>query len=218
MLRREGRMVNHKRVERIYQEEGLTLAKRRRKKRRSKVRVPRPVPQYVNQQWSMDFVMDSFLDGRRFRLLPVVDEATRESLAIEVDVSLPSDRVVEVLERVAAGRGLPEAINVDNGPEFAGRRLDQWAYERKVVLQFIEPGKPIQNAVIESFNGRLRDECLNENVFLDLEDARRKIERWRIDYNRRRPHGALGNLTPTEYAARLYVANNDRNTKLQMAR
>jgi putative transposase len=132
----------------------------------------------------------------------VLDEWSRESLAIEVDVSLTGERVKRVLERLTGARGLPMVIQTDNGPEFTGRVLDQWAYESGVKLQFIEPGKPIQNAFIESFNSRLREECLNEHVFVSLDDARRKIERWRIEYHRERPHSSLGHLTPEEFAAK----------------
>ena len=131
-----------------------------------------------------------------------IDEWSRESLAIEVDVSLTGERVTRVLERLSSGRGLPAVIQTDNGPEFTGRVLDQWAYERGVKLQFIEPGKPIQNAFIESFNSRLREECLNEHVFVSLDDARSKIEKWRIEYNRERPHSSLGHLTPEEFAGK----------------
>jgi putative transposase len=166
------------------------------------VRVVRQAPAAANQAWALDFVHDRLLDGRGFRALAVIDEWSRESLAIEVDLSLTGERVKRVLERLGSGRGLPAVIQSDNGPEFTGRVLDQWAYERGVKLQFIEPGKPIQNAFIESFNSRLREECLNEHVFLSLDDARGKIERWRTEYNRERPHSSLGNLTPEEFAAK----------------
>ena len=156
----------------------------------------------ANQAWALDFVHDRLLDGRGFRALAVIDEWSRESLAIEVDVALTGERVKRVLDRLSSGRGLPAVIQSDNGPEFTGRVLDQWAYERGVKLQFIEPGKPIQNAFIESFNSRLREECLNEHVFVSLDDARSKIERWRIEYNRERPHSSLGHLTPEEFAAK----------------
>ena len=180
MIRREGWRVNHKRVERLYREEGLSLRRRRRRKRLSHLRVVRQAPVAANQAWALDFVHDRLLDGRGFRALAVIDEWSRESLAIEVDVSLTGERVKRVLERLGSGRGLPAVIQSDNGPEFTGRVLDQWAYERGAKLQFIEPGKPIQNAFIESFNSRLREECLNEHVFVSLDDARSKIERWRI--------------------------------------
>jgi putative transposase len=201
VLRREGWRVNHKRVERLYREEGLSLRRRRRRKRLSHLRVVRQAPVAANQAWALDFVHDRLMDGRGFRALTVIDEWSRESLAIEVDVSLTGERVKRVLERLSDGRGLPAIIQTDNGPEFTGRVLDQWAFERGVKLQFIEPGKPIQNAFIESFNSRLRAECLNEHVFVSLSDARTKIEQWRIEYNRERPHSSLGHLTPEEFAA-----------------
>jgi putative transposase len=202
MIRREGWRVNHKRVERLYREEGLSLRRRRRRKRLSHLRVTRPRPAAANQAWALDFVHDSLMSGRRFRALTVIDEWSRESLAIEVDVSLTGERVARVLDRLASGRGVPALLQSDNGPEFTGRVLDQWAYDNQVRLQFIEPGKPIQNAFIESFNSRLREECLNEHVFVSLADARNKIEKWRIEYNRERPHSSLGHLTPEEFATR----------------
>ncbi len=201
IIRREGWRVNHKRIERMYREEGLSLRRRRRRKRRSHLRVVRPRSAAANQAWALDFVHDSLMSGRRFRALAVIDEWSRESLAIEVDVSLTGERVTRVLDRLGVERGLPTLIQSDNGPEFTGRVLDQWAYDNQVRLQFIEPGKPIQNAFIESFNSRLREECLNEHVFVSLDDARRKIEQWRIQYNRERPHSSLGYLTPEEFAA-----------------
>lgn len=152
----------------------------------------------ANQTWAVDFIHDSLFNGRRFRAFAVLDQWSRESLAIEVDVSLTGERVTRVLERLRGERGLPLVIQADNGPELRGRILDQWAYEHGVKLQFIAPGKSIQNACIESFNARLREECFNEHVFLSLDDARSKIERWRIAYNRERPHSSFGNLTPEE--------------------
>ena len=201
MLRREGWRANHKRVERLYREEGLSLRRRRRRKRLSHLRVARERPVAANQTWAVDFIHDSLISGRHFRAFAVLDQWSRESLAIEVDLSLTGERVTRVLERLRTTRGLPLVIQADNGPELRGRALDQWAYEHGVRLQFIEPGKPIQNAHIESFNARLREECLNEHVFVSLDDARRKIETWRIQYNRERPHSSLGNLTPEEFAA-----------------
>ncbi len=155
----------------------------------------------ANQTWAVDFIHDSLISGRHFRAFAVLDQWSRESLAIEVDVSLTGERVTMVMERLRTTRGLPIVIQADNGPELRGRALDQWAYEHDVRLQFIEPGKPIQNAHIESFNARLREECLNEQVFVSLDDARGKIEKWRIEYNRERPHSGLDNLTPEEFAA-----------------
>jgi putative transposase len=158
------------------------------------------VPSQVNERWSIDFMSDTLADGRTFRTLNVVDDFTREAIAIEVGRSIPGARVVRVLERIAKGRGLPRSIVLDNGPEFTSRVLDQWAYGAGVELRFIQPGKPVQNAFVESFNGKFRDECLNQNWFLSLADAIQSIAAWRLDYNRHRPHSALGNLTPEEFA------------------
>lgn len=200
LLKREGLVVNHKRTERIYREEGLALRRKRRRKGATGVRVVIPSAQRPNEHWSMDFVSDSIVTGRRFRALIVVDNYSRECPVIEVDTSLGGARVVNVLERLSDTRGLPEVITVDNGPEFVGRALDEWAYRRGVKLNFIRPGKPIENAFAESFNGRLRDECLNTNWFINLKEAREIIENWREDYNQVRPHSSLNNLTPAEYA------------------
>lgn len=200
LLKREGLVINHKRTERLYREEGLALRRKRKRKGATGVRVVSPAAERPNQHWSMDFVMDSIVTGRRFRALTIVDDYTRECPAIEVDTSLGGARVVQVLERIVEARGLPEIITVDNGPEFIGKALDAWAYRRGVRLNFISPGKPIENAYIESFNGRFRDECLNTNWFLSLKQAREVIEAWREDYNRVRPHSSLNNQTPTEYA------------------
>ena len=201
MLRREKWMVNHKRVYRLYREEGLAMRQRKGKRFRAKARVPLALPTRANQMWTMDFTRDSLASGRKFRTLNLMDGYTREALWIEVDTSLPGLRVVQVLERVAQERGLPEAIQVDNGPEFISRVVDQWAYANGVVLHFIDPGKPVQNAFIESFNGKFRDECLNQSWYTSLEDARQIIEAWRMDYNTVRPHSSLGYRTPEEYAA-----------------
>lgn len=201
LLRREGWAVNHKRVYRLYREEGLAVRRRKRKRAAGWARVPLPAPAQVNQGWSMDFLTDELARGRRFRLLTIVDDYTREALAIEVDTSLPGERVRRVLEQLVESRGRPEWILTDNGPEFTGRVLDQWAFEQGVRLHFITPGKPVENAYVESFNGKLRDECLNENWFESLAEARGVIEAWRVDYNQARPHSALGYQTPEEFAA-----------------
>jgi putative transposase len=203
VLRREGWQVNHKRVERLYREEGLSRRRRRRRKRLSHLRVVRQAPVAANQAWALDFVHDRLMDGRGFRALTVIDEWSRESLVIAVDVSLTGERIKRVLERVSEGRGLPAIIQTDNGPELTGRVLDQWAFERGVKLRFIEPGKPIQNAFIESLNSRLREKCPNEHVFISLDDARSKIEKWRIEYNHERPHSSLGHLTPSVRSSRV---------------
>lgn len=209
MLRREKEngtakwVVNHKRAYRLYREEGLAMRGRKGKRFRAEARIPLELPARANQMWTMDFTRDSLASGRKFRTLNLMDAYTREALWIEVDNSLPGLRVVRVLERVAQERGLPEAIQVDNGPEFISRVVDQWAYANGVALHFIDPGKPVQNAFIESFNGKFRDECLNQNWHTGLEDARRIIETWRVDYNTVRPHSSLGYQTPEEYAAQV---------------
>jgi putative transposase len=200
LLKREKLVVNHKRTERLYREEGLALRKKRRRKGAAGARVVLPFPQRANERWSMDFVTDSIITGRRFRSLAIVDDYSRECPAIEVDTSLSGRRVVNVLEKLAGIRGLPEVITIDNGPEFAGRVLDEWAYRKGVKLSFIRPGKPIENAYIESFNGKFRDECLNTNWFMSLKHARDVIEEWRRDYNEVRPHSSLKGCTPKEYA------------------
>ena len=199
LLRREGLVVNHKKTERIYREEGLSLRKRKRRKTAAMARVILPTALRPNERWSMDFVTDSIVTGRRFRALVIVDDYSRECPVIEVDTSLGGRRVVSILEKLTDLRGLPEVITIDNGPEFAGKVLDEWAYRRGVKLNFIRPGKPIENAYAESFIGRLRDECLNENWFISLNHAREIIENWRIDYNEGRPHTSLGGLTPREF-------------------
>ena len=203
LLRREGWSVNHKAVHRIYVEEGLQVRKRKRKRISQGERRPMLIPEAANERWSMDFQHDVLATGQRFRTLNIVDDFSRECPAIEVDTSLPGVRVVRVLERLGESRGLPREIVVDNGPEMIGKALDEWAYRNDVRLHFIDPGKPVQNAFIESFNGKFRDECLNENWFLDLADARETIEAWRIDYNTGRPHSALNYATPEEFASSL---------------
>lgn len=207
ILRREARVqgqrINRKRVQRVYQEEGLQVRRRKRKRRVALARVPLPTPQQANERWSMDFVRDTLGDGRVVRALTIVDDCTRECPAIEVDFSLSGDRVVRVLDRLAQLRGLPHAIVCDNGPEFAGAVLDEWADRRGVRLAFIEPGKPVQNTFAESFNGTFREECLNENWFVSLLDAQQTIETWRLDYLAERPHSSLGDRTPAEFALAL---------------
>ena len=202
LLRREGHRINHKLVYRLYREEGL-LVRRRRRKQVAVPRVPLPTPPTPNERWGMDFITDALADGRRFRCLTMVDEYTRECPVIAVDRSLPSLRLIRVLEHLAAGRGLPRSLVVDHGPEFISKALDAWAYAHGVQLIFIRPGKPVDNAYIESFHSRFRDECLNERWFWDLPDARRQIELWRRDYNEVRPHSSLDQRTPKEFAEML---------------
>lgn len=203
LLRREGWRVNHKPVYRHYKDEDLAVRTKKRKKRTSHLRVLPPAATAPNQRWSMDFVRDTLDSGRPFRALTVVDQFTRECLAIHADFSLTGARVAGILDQVALDRGYPELITVDNGTEFWSKAMDSWAYRRRVRLDFIRPGRPVENAYIESFNGRLRDECLNLELFMDILDARRKLEAWRLDYNENRPHSAIGNLTPAEFAAQV---------------
>lgn len=198
LLRREGHQVNHKRVYRLYREEGLAV-RRRPRKRAAQSRVPVVAPQRSNEGWGADFMHDALISGRRFRCLNVVDAFNREGLASEVDTSLPAARVVQVLDEIALERGYPKRMTIDNGPEFRSQALDAWAYAHGVELVFIEAGKPAQNAVVESFNGRMRDECLNLHWFRTIEEARATVTAYRDDYNTVRPHSALGYRTPVEF-------------------
>jgi putative transposase len=200
LLKREGWRMNIKRTYRLYREAGLMVPRRKRKRIGLIERRPLPKPTRSNVSWSMDFVSDGLANGRRFRCLTIVDDCTRECLALEVDTSITGKRVVSVLERLADLRGLPQSISVDHGPEFEGQALDAWAYTNSVRLAFIRPGKPVENAYIESFNGKFRDECLNEHWFLSMAHAKGIIEGWRIEYNTERPHSSLEDLTPNEYA------------------
>ncbi len=200
LLAREGHEGNRKRTYRIYREEQLSVRRKRRKRVAAAPREALPIPSQANVRWSMDFMADTLSDGRTFRTLNIVDDFSREVVAIEVGKSIPGSRVVRVLDRLARSRGLPRTIVTDNGPEFTSRVLDQWAYKAGVELHFIQPGKPVQNAFVESFNGKFRDECLNQSWFVSLADAGWAIGRWRLDYNQVRPHSSLGDLTPEEYA------------------
>jgi len=200
MLRREGWQVNHKRVYRLYRLEGLGMRpKRHRRHVTGCRRMERVTVTCPNECWSMDFMSDELYNGQRIRLLTLVDNFTRESLAIAVDQHIHGQDVVKVLNQVGLEQGLTRKIQVDNGPEFISKKLDQWAYLNGVELDFSRPGKPTDNGLIEAFNGRLREECLNQSWFLSLEDAKEKIETWRMEYNNSRPHGALGNLSPREF-------------------
>jgi len=201
MLRREGWMVNHKRVHRLYRLEGLQVRMRvRRRKHISLHRGPAPSPSCANEHWSMDFVHDQLSDGRRFRVLTVMDQWSRESLSLEAGFSLRGQDVANALERLSWQRALPKAITVDHGTEFTSKALDEWAWKRGIKLDFTRPGKPTDNGFIESFNGRLRDECLNVTEFTSIEQARLVLSGWQHDYNEHRPHGSLGHLTPSEFA------------------
>jgi putative transposase len=198
LLEKDGEAVNHKRLLRVYQQAGLAV-RRRERKRLARDRVGMPVLSRPNQEWSIDFVTDALANGRAIRSLTVLDDFTKESPAIEVDTSLSGLRVTRVLDRIIAERGKPDGLRLDNGPEFTSRCFIAWAEQRGVPLIYIQPGKPVQNSYIESFNGRFRDECLNANWFENLADARRKIEAWRLDYNQARPHSSLAYRTPEEF-------------------
>ncbi|MGO7033765.1 IS3 family transposase [Rhizobium ruizarguesonis] len=203
LLRREGHLVNHKRLFPLYREEKLTVRKRGGRKRAIGTRAPMLVPMAANDRWSLDFVSDQFTDGRRLRILTVVDDCTRECLALVSDTSLSGLRVARELDRIIEERGKPRMIVSDNGSEFTSNAILQWADRTKVDWHYIAPGKPIQNAFIESFNGRLRDEFLNETLFSSLAHARSALSNWRSDYNDQRPHSGLGWLTPAEFAQTL---------------
>ena len=199
LLKREGLVVNHKRTERLYKEEKLALRIRRRKKLAAQGRIDVEKATRPNELWAMDFLHDSLHNGRKLRFLPIIDTYTKECLKIEVDTSIGGKRVCAVLSQIAALRELPEKIVVDNGPEFISNALDAWAYERGIKLHFIRPGKPVDNAYMESFNGKFRDECLNLNWFMSVGHARAVAEDHRLDYNNERPHSSLGDLTPAEF-------------------
>lgn len=199
LVRRQGYQVNHKRTERLYRELGLSLGLRKRRKRASGLRVATAVPQQPNERWSMDFVMDQLVTGQRLKCLTVVDDFSKESPGILAARSITGRTVAEFFDALAESRPLPEVIVCDNGPEFTSLTLDHWAHRHALRLSFIQPGKPQQNAFIESFNGKLREECLNEELFYDLADAQAKIEAWRVDYNQHRPHRSLGQRTPAEF-------------------
>jgi putative transposase len=199
LLRRQGEGVNHKRVHRVYREAGLTI-RRKKRKHCARVGIPLRVCTAANQEWALDFVHDAVASGRMFRVLSVEDAFTRECLALEVDTSFASRRVTRVLDGIVAERGRPQSIRCDNGPELTSRHMLAWCVEGQIELANIEPGKPTQNGRLESFNGRLREECLNVSWFENLFDARRKITAWKKEYNEERPHSSLGYLTPAEFA------------------
>jgi putative transposase len=200
LLRREGVVVNHKKLRRLYGEERLQVRRRGGRKRALGTRAPMALPQGANQRWSMDFVSDMLLDGRRFRILAVVDDFTRECLCLVADTSLTGTRVARELDGLVARRGRPLGCVSDNGTELTSLAILRWSQERGVDWHYIAPGKPTQNAFVESFNGRFRDECLNDTLFSTLTEARSAITSWKEDYNHHRPHSALGNVPPSEFA------------------
>jgi putative transposase len=214
MLRREGWAVGKKLVYRLYREMGLQMRTKKRKKLASAQRGPVETAHRPNQRWSMDFITDRLEDGRYFRTLTVVDQYTRECPVLLADLSLSGSKVSECLDQVAIKRGYPESITVDNGSEFCSRVMDAWAYRNKVKLDFIRPGKPVENGFIESFNGRLRDECLNTELFWSIQDARDKLEKWRQDYNNQRPHSSLANLPPAAFAKEHRQRKSTENREL----
>jgi putative transposase len=201
LLRRQGWIVNTKRVYRLYRQEGLQVRSPKRVKRARQARVALPAATRPNQRWSMDFVSNRLADGRWFRILTVVDQYTRECLCVHAERSQTGKKVAEQLSRIVARQGAPESITSDNGAEFVGKAMEAWSHQNNVQLAFIRPGKPVENGFVESFNGRLRDECLNTEVFFDITDARVKLEQWRADFNHSRPHSALCDRTPAEFAA-----------------
>lgn len=216
LLRRSGEVVNHKRVHRVYREAGLAL---RRKKRKHCVRQSAPLRQYTaaNQEWALDFAHDAIAAGRAIRVLSVMDAYTRECLTLEVDTSFASRRVTRVLDEIIARRGQPQSIRCDNGSELTSRHFMAWCIERKIDLVHIQPGKPTQNAHVESFHGKLREECLRISWFQNLFDARRKIAFWRRDYNEQRPHSSLNYLTPAEFARRTSYGKDAGSARFENA-
>lgn len=199
LLKREGLVVNHKRTERLYRELGLSIRTKKRKKLVGTLRLVLSTPTRPNEIWAADFIHDSLTNGRRLKCLTVVDVFSRECLAIAVDSSIPGSAVAQVFNRLIEIRGAPQIIVTDNGPEFTSHALGEWALTHSVKLAFIRPGKPMENGFIESFNGRFRDECLNEHWLINLAHARSVIENWRIEYNEERPHSALKHMTPAEF-------------------
>ena len=200
LLRREGWAVGKKLVYRLYREMDLSMRTKKRRRLASRSRILLPAADAPNERWSMDFVTSRLENGRYFRVLTLVDQYTRECLALEPAFSMTGVKVAVCLDSVGADRGLPKSIRVDNGTEFQSRAMDAWAYRNGVQLDFIRPGKPTENGLIESFNGRFRDECLNMHLFWTIEDAKKKLVAWQVDYNQDRPHGSLGQLTPNEFA------------------
>ncbi len=217
LLQREGWEVNAKRIYRLYVEEGLIVRTRKRKERAQRQRLPQGQAVRRNEKWSMDFVAQRLPDGRWIRVLTVIDQYTRECLTLHADTALSGDKVAAELDNIVALRGAPKSITVDNGTEFASKAMDLWAYTNGVHLDFIRPGRPVENGYIESFNGRLRDECLNVEIFFTLADARRKLALWLHDYNNHRPHSALADRTPAEFAAVCSGGNDGDKTALENA-
>ena len=207
MLQRQGIVMNQKKLRRLYTEEKLQVRKRGGRKRALGTRHPMVLPNRINERWSLDFVSDAFTDGRRFRVLAVIDDFSRECLALVADTSLSGLRVTRELNTLIASRGRPSTIVSDNGTELTSIAVLKWCQETRVEWHYIAPGKPMQNGFVESFNGSFRDECLNETLFSSLTEARNYISNWRNDYNRERPHSSLGNITPSEFAVKIELQN-----------
>jgi putative transposase len=207
MLERQGIIVNQKKLRRLYREEKLQVRKRGGRKRALGTRRPILLPSRANERWSLDFVSDAFTDGRRFRVLAIVDDYSRECLALVADTSLSGLRVTRELSQLIAQRGKPNTIVSDNGTELTSMAVLKWCQETNIEWHYIQPGKPMQNGLVESFNGSFRDECLNETLFTSLKDARIEIINWKEDYNQNRPHSSLGNLTPNEFALKTNLQN-----------
>lgn len=212
LLKREGVEMNWKKLYRLYKEERLTVRKRGGRKRALGTRAPMTIPQDRNQRWSLDFVSDALIDGRRFRILCVIDDFSRECLATVVDNSISGVRVARELDRITEVRGRPCMVVSDNGTELTSNAILKWQQDRRIDWHYIQPGKPMQNGFVESFNGRLRDECLNEHLFNSYSHARKVIEDWRTDYNTERPHTSLNGLTPNEFATRSKQDHNQNRT------
>jgi putative transposase len=210
MLQREGIYMNHKKLRRIYAEEKLQVRRRGGRKRALGTRRPMEVPSGANQRWSLDFVSDAFTDCRRFRILTVVDDFTKECVALVGDTSISGFRVTRELDQATELRGLPKTIVSDNGTEFTSMAILKWVQENGIDWHYIQPGKPTQNAFIESFNGKLRDECLNETLFTTLTEAKQELENWKEDYNHNRPHSSIGYLTPNEFAQQTKKISMDK--------
>ena len=217
LLKREGLVINHKRTERIYREEGLSLKRRNQKKRISFLRVQMPPASRPNEVWSMDFLSDALGDGRRFRILTIVDDFSRVSPGILASTSIPGKGVTAFIDQVSLFHGYPDRIRVDNGPEFTSSIFHRWASTMGVKIEHIRPGKPSDNSYIESFNGKFRDECLNQHWFLNLRDAQEKIEAWRRFYNEERPHSSLKDLSPNEFIKEQEAIYYGNRLNLQMA-
>lgn len=216
LLERRGMLMNPKKLYRLYRDEGLSVRRRRGRKRARGTRTPIPLAIMPNQRWSLDFVADTFGASRKFRILAVIDDCCRENLCLVADTSISGARVARELDALVRIYGKPACIVSDNGTEFTSRAILKWADQSGVAWHYIDPGKPQQNAFIESFNGSLRDECLNEEIFDSLVDARRKIALWRYDYNAVRPHSSLGNLTPLEARRTLALPDGSAPTALAM--